>query len=192
MNRLHIKDTFNKSPVKWSSSAPHSSAVDATPRMHSMLCVSVGKSCDEGSADEAAARDHLHMAPTRGARSASSILSSLPSPPLLLTRAVRGDIHLTDGLCDLPFWAWWEKERCQHKYPSWFHGGHRAAMAAMNLHPLSQAEKQSPSAWLKTMPSPADPTPPPQANKTVSLLLLLDLFARFYFRAGRQTGRLAD
>lgn len=34
-------------------------------------------------------------------------------------------------------------------------------MVAMNLHPLSQAEKQSPSAWLKTMPSPANATPTP-------------------------------
>lgn len=64
-------------------------------------------------------------------------------------------------MCDLPFRAWWEKERCQHKYPSWIHGGHGAAMVAMNLHPLSQAEKQSPSAWLKTMPSPANATPTP-------------------------------
>lgn len=42
------------------------------------------------------------------------------------------------------FRAWWEKERCQHKYPSWICGGHGAAMATMNLHPLSQAEKHEP------------------------------------------------
>lgn len=42
------------------------------------------------------------------------------------------------------FRARWEKERCQHKYPSWIHGGHGAAMATMNLHPLSRAEKHEP------------------------------------------------
>lgn len=28
--------------------------------------------------------------------------SSLPSPPFLLSRAIRGEINLSDGLCDLP------------------------------------------------------------------------------------------
>lgn len=68
--------------------------------------------------------------------------SSLPSPPPLLFNLCRQGRHQSEWQV---VWsslrAWREKGRCQHKYTSRIHGGHGAATATMNLHPLSQAGK---------------------------------------------------
>lgn len=114
--------------------------------------------------------------------SPSSILSSLPSPPFLLTCAVRGDINLNDRLCDPPSRL----------------GGRRSAVN-INILPGFAADTEqpwppwificyhrqkhmSPSARLKSMPSPASAAlfpSPLQTNKTVCLLLGLDCLLIF-------------
>lgn len=115
--------------------------------------------------------------------SPSSILSSLPSPPFLLTCAVRGDINLSDRLCDPPSGL----------------GGRRSAVN-INILPgfvvdteqpwppwifihYHKQKHMSPSARLKSMPSPASatlfPSPLQTKNKTVSLLLVLDCLLIF-------------
>lgn len=99
--------------------------------------------CDELNTDDAAARDHPHTSLTLGAFSILyPLFITFYSFPFNLCRQGR---HQSEWQV---VWsssrAWWEKERCQHKYPSWIHGGHGAAMATMNLHPLSQAKKHEP------------------------------------------------
>lgn len=144
--------------------------------------------CDELNTDEAAARDHLHTTLTLGA---FCILYPLfitsSSFPFNLCRQGR---HQSEWqVVWSSFRAWWEKERCQHKYPSWMHGGHGAATATMNRHPLSQAEKTRAHqhGW-KTTPSPANATLSPLSatnKQNCQFIACAWLFAHFYFHTGR-------
>lgn len=62
--------------------------------------------------------------------------------------------------------GWWEKERCQHKYPSWIHGGHGAAAATVNLHPLTQAGKHEAIGMAEDLARRATLPSAPQTKKT--------------------------
>lgn len=93
MNRRHIKDTLNKSSVLLYTTVQ-------LP-VHTVRFVhACERQCCEVNAEEAAARDRLSY--ERWERSPAALLSSLPFPPFLLTCAVRGDINLSDRLCDPP------------------------------------------------------------------------------------------
>lgn len=84
--------------------------------------------------------DHLHMALTP--QSSLHPLSSLHYLLLLSFNLCRQGRHQSEWqVVWSPFRVWWEKECCQHKYPSRIHDGHSCAVAPMNLHPLSRAEK---------------------------------------------------
>lgn len=128
---------------------------------------------------------------------ASPLFITFSSFPFNLCRQGR---HQSDWqLVWSSFRAWWEKERCQHKYPSWIGGGHGAAMATMNLHPLSQAEKKKPQAhqhdW-KLCHSEETPAPHTLRSlswtnnmiNTVSLLLVLDCLPIFISTRADITG----
>lgn len=71
----------------------------------------------------------------------SSSLPSPPPPPLRFNLCRQGRHQSEWQVVWSSLQAWREKGRCQHKYPSRIHGGHGAATATMNLHPLSQAGK---------------------------------------------------
>lgn len=45
--------------------------------------------------------------------------------------------------------AWWEKERCQHKYPSWSQRTWSIHSATMNLYRITGRQTLSPLAWLQ-------------------------------------------
>lgn len=98
MNRLHIKDMLNKSSVKHSSFASRAACTGSCTAAR--LVNVCERHCYELDAEEAAARDRLPDEPWE--RPPAALLSSLPSPPFLLTCAVRGDISLSDRLCDPP------------------------------------------------------------------------------------------
>lgn len=113
---------------------------------------------------------------------ASPLFITFSSFPFNLCRQGR---HQSDWqLVWSSFRAWWEKERCQHKYPSWIGGGHGAAMATMNLHPLSQAEKKKPQAhqhgWKlchsEETPAPHTHSTPSHGQTTWSILSVYCLF----------------
>lgn len=141
--------------------------------------------CDELNGDDAAAGDHPH---TSGNLGALSILYPLfitfSSFPFNLCRQGR---HQSEWqVVWSSFRAWWEKERCQHKYPSWIRGGHGAATATMNRHPLSQADKTGahqhgwkPSHHSQTPPSPLLLPSTNNIINTVTLLLVLDCLPIF-------------
>lgn len=57
------------------------------------------------------------------------------------TCAVRGDINLSDRLCDPPCGLGGRRGAVNINILPGIHGGHGAATATMNLHPLSQAGK---------------------------------------------------
>lgn len=87
------------------------------------------------------------------------------------------------------FKAWWEKERCQHKYPSRIRGGHGAAMATVNLHSLSQAETCEPisTAEKHAITRECRPLPLAATNKQKCQFIAWSwLFAHFYCHTGRR------
>lgn len=122
----HIKDIFNKPSVKWSSFA-----LGTSPSTYTIVSRMRECQCDESNSDDAAARDHLRPFLTLGA---SSLLH-----PLFITfsffpfNSCRQGRHQSEWQV---VWSssrvWWEKERCQHKYPLRIGGGHGAAMATVN------------------------------------------------------------
>lgn len=128
--------TFNKSSVKQSTST-----LDTTPSSCDFweMCECQG---DELNVDDAAARDRLHPSLTRGSIChPQSLLHYFPlSFPFNSCRQGR---HQSEWQV---VWSssrtWWEKEHCQHKYPSCICCGRSAAGATVMLRSWSPAEKQ--------------------------------------------------
>lgn len=141
MNGLLIKDIFNN-PL-WNRAAfLYTALLWVQLPVHTVQLVYVCEcQCNELNADDAA--DHLHTSLTPGAVSILyPFFITFSSFPFNLCRQGR---HQSDWqVVWSAFRAWWKKESCQHKYPSWILSRHGAAMATMNLHPLSQAEKHEP------------------------------------------------
>lgn len=95
--------------------------------------------CDESNTDDAATRDHLHTSLTLGAFSILyPLFITFSSLPFNLCHQGR---HQSEWQV---VWsssrAWWEKERCQHKYPSWslrtwsIHGHHESLWSRADKH----------------------------------------------------------
>lgn len=169
----------------------HNSTLGATPSTYGMVCVCECQ-FDELNTDGAAVRDHLHMSLNLGAL---SILY-----PLFITFSsfpfnffCRQGRHQSEWqVVWSSFRAWWEKERCQHKYPSRIRGGHGAAVATMNLYPLSQAGKHEPISMAENYANPPPhthtntPTPPLQTAWSIMSVCCLFLIVCPFLLPNRQ------
>lgn len=181
----YTSKTNSTNPL-WNRAALHNSALGATPSTDSIVCAYMRMSTSyieyrRSSNERSSSYDSMGV--HGSTLHPLSILSSLPSPPFLLACAVRGDINLSDRLCDPPSRL----------------GGRRSAVN-INILPGFVADTEqpwppwifihyhkqkhmSPSARPKSMPSPASatlfPSPLQTKNKTVSLLLVLDCLLIF-------------